>query len=66
MNNNGKTSNAVDVPLPKSSYLILTTSPRPIERSAEIAAGASSSKSRRRFVGPQRISKEMLRPAKFC
>jgi methyltransferase (TIGR00027 family) len=50
----------------RSPYLIRATAPRPMERSAETPAGTRSSKSRSRFVGPQRISNEMLSPAKFC
>ena len=49
-----------------SSYLILTTSPGPMESSAKSAEGANGAKSRRRFVGPKRITKAIFRPAKFC
>jgi hypothetical protein len=41
-------------PVALMAYPILTTSPRPIERNAEMTAGTSGAKSRRRFVGPQR------------
>jgi len=50
----------------RSRYRILATSPGLIEPSAEIAAGTSDAKSRRRFVGPQRITKEIFRPARLC
>ncbi len=44
----------------------LTMSPLLIARNAKSAAGTKRSSSLRRLVGPQRISKAMLRLTRFC
>src|SRR5271169_4804907 len=50
----------------RQGYRILTISPHPMEARAEIAAGTNGVRSRRRFVGPQKIKMESLRSLRFC
>jgi hypothetical protein len=47
-------------------YPILTTAPGPMEPRVESAAGTNGTRSRRRFVWPQRITRAIFRPTRFC